>query len=101
MAVGTEKKRPTFIPYTPAVNSVIRKHGSREAKSLGNDYLGTEPILLGILAMKAGLAYKAFEKHAVELLAARKAYKIGLLRSQWPMQIRPRKMLIASQPLGL
>ncbi len=73
MTVGSKQERLPMIPYMPVAKQVLRKYGYREAKGLGNGYFGTEHLLLGLLAGKSGLGYKALKNQAVELLAARKA----------------------------
>jgi ATP-dependent Clp protease ATP-binding subunit ClpC len=56
VAVGRGKKAPKgHIPFTPRAKKVLEK-ALREALSLRHNYIGTEHVLLGLLALNEGLA---------------------------------------------
>lgn len=55
-AVGRGKKTPLgHIPFTPRAKKILEK-SLREALALRHSYIGTEHVLLGLLALREGLA---------------------------------------------
>jgi hypothetical protein len=54
-------RRPTFQRFTDKARRVISK-AQEEARFLKHDYIGTEHLLLGLLAVGTGLAYEALTK---------------------------------------
>jgi hypothetical protein len=60
------------IPLTPRARNVLQ-HTLREAQRLGHNYIGTEHILLALMAEGAGLAAKLLAAQGVEYPEARGA----------------------------
>jgi ATP-dependent Clp protease ATP-binding subunit ClpA len=54
------------IPYTPRVKKVLA-HAGQEAKALNHSYIGTEHILLGLLAEKDGMAAQVLRNFNVNI----------------------------------
>jgi len=50
----------TAPPYTPRVKKILAL-AAREARGLGHTYVGTEHVLLGLLAEEGGAAAKIFK----------------------------------------
>jgi ATP-dependent Clp protease ATP-binding subunit ClpC len=70
-AVGEGRHVPAgHIPFTPRAKKVLEL-SLREALALGNDYLGTEHILLGLIREGDGVAAKVLEGLGVGLERAR------------------------------
>ena len=68
---GPSKKRPLFVPSTPRIRRVISL-AQEEAKRLNHTCVGTEHLLLGILAEGGGVAAMALRHAKVNLERARK-----------------------------
>src|SRR5579883_599893 len=51
---------PTEIPFTPKVKSLFEQ-SFREARSLGQNYIGTEHLLLGLTEAGEGVAAKVLQ----------------------------------------
>ena len=58
------------LPYTPRAKRVLRL-AEKDAKALHHTYLGTEHILLGLLAEGDGVAGKVFKKFNLNLKQVR------------------------------
>jgi ATP-dependent Clp protease ATP-binding subunit ClpC len=58
------------IPFTPRAKKVLEL-SLREALQLGHSYIGTEHILLGLVAEGEGVAAQVLEKLGVDLVRAR------------------------------
>ena len=58
---GGEVSPPGWIPYTPRVRKVIGL-AHEESRRLGNDHIGTEHLLLGIIHEGEGVANVILEK---------------------------------------
>jgi ATP-dependent Clp protease ATP-binding subunit ClpC len=57
---------PTEIPFTPKVKSLFEQ-SFREARSLGQNYIGTEHLLLGLTEAGEGVAAKVLQNLGIEL----------------------------------
>ena len=66
VGVGPAEEPLGNIPYTPRVMRVLSL-AATEAKSLNHTYVGTEHILLGLLAEGDGVAGRVLTKLGVEL----------------------------------
>lgn len=69
--LGVEKKWVGSIPYTPRVKSVIAI-ARREANNFGHTYVGTEHLLLGLLAEGDGVAAQVLKHFKMDTEATRK-----------------------------
>ena len=65
------------VPLTPRLGKVLLL-ARREAKRLGHNYIGSEHLLLGLLAEGDGLAAKALIDRGLTLEAARRQVRIEL-----------------------
>ncbi len=70
VGVGPAEEPLGNIPYTPRVMRVLSL-AATEAKSLNHTYVGTEHILLGLLAEGDGVAARVLTRSGVELNRAR------------------------------
>ena len=61
---------PPTLPFTPVGKKVL-KLGSAEAVRLGNTYLGTEHILLGLLRLRWGAAFRILRSSNIEIESLR------------------------------
>jgi len=57
---------------TPRAKSVVEVHARDEATRLGADFVGTEHVLLGLLAEGDGLAAKLLKRHGLTLNSLRR-----------------------------
>ena len=68
---GLDEGAPTgHIPFTPRAKKVLEL-SLREALSLGDNYIGTEHILLGLVREDRGLAAQVLAGHGADLAAVR------------------------------
>ena len=63
--IGAGRDIPGIIPYTPRAKKVVEL-AKREARALGHTYVGTEHLLLGLLADGDGPAAVILRKFKVE-----------------------------------
>jgi ATP-dependent Clp protease ATP-binding subunit ClpC len=70
MKPGTLMIPPASLPFTPAGKKVLI-HGAEEALKLGNAYIGTEHILLGLLRQGSGVAFRILRLSNIELESLR------------------------------
>jgi len=68
--VGREMVTRDRVPQTPRVKMVVM-YAIEESKQLGQDYVGTEHLLLGLLRDQLNLAGLVLKHVGVELEAAR------------------------------
>lgn len=67
-------KVPADIPFSPEAREIVVQHAMAEAKRLGNPYLGTEHLLLGLLRAgeghlrAAGIEFEQAQRALVRLL---------------------------------
>jgi len=61
-----DKKLNGHIPFTPRCKRVL-EYSLREALNLGNNYIGTEHLLLGIIRDGEGVAAQVLVKLGVDL----------------------------------
>jgi len=74
--------RPTTsnqLPFTPAAKRVLEL-GMEEAAKLGHNHLGSEHLLLGVLAEGKSLGYRVLAAAGIEREAARAAIKLLLAK---------------------
>jgi ATP-dependent Clp protease ATP-binding subunit ClpC len=69
---GPDTKMSGNIPYTPRVKKVLALAG-KEAQALGNQYVGTQHVLLGIMVEGDGAAARILASHGVKIESARPA----------------------------
>ena len=67
---GPSVKMSGNIPYTPRVKTVLALAG-KEARALGNNYVGTQHLLLGLLREDDGVAARALKTMHCDLERAR------------------------------
>jgi len=70
VGTGPEQKVIGKIPYTPRVKKVLDL-AKREAKELSHTYVGTEHLLLGLLAEGGGVAARILKEFGLDLEATR------------------------------
>ena len=70
VGTGPDTKMSGNIPYTPRVKKVLALAG-REAMQLGHSYVGTEHILLGILAEGDGVSARVLRTLEVDIVRTR------------------------------
>ncbi|NJM72683.1 MAG: ATP-dependent Clp protease ATP-binding subunit [Scytonema sp. RU_4_4] len=63
---------PPEIPFTPKVKSLFEQ-AFKEARSLGNNYIGTEHLLLGLTEAGEGVAAKVLQNLGLDLSQIRTA----------------------------
>ncbi|MDL2298489.1 ATP-dependent Clp protease ATP-binding subunit [Synergistaceae bacterium OttesenSCG-928-D05] len=68
------RSAPIDLPWSPRAKLVIDL-SMREARKIGSNYVGTEHILLGLLAEGEGLAAQILAANGMDLLRARQAIK--------------------------
>ena len=76
------KRIDGHIPFTPRAKQVLELT-AKEALSLGHNYIGTEHILLGILAVEDGIGSQVLRRMGVEIRTTRRAViaaLVGMLR---------------------
>jgi ATP-dependent Clp protease ATP-binding subunit ClpC len=62
---GPETKTAGSVPFTPRVKKVLQL-ARQEAQNLGHDYVGTEHLLLGLLAEGEGVAAQVLKNLSVD-----------------------------------
>jgi ATP-dependent Clp protease ATP-binding subunit ClpC len=67
---GPESAKGSDVPYTLGVKETVRL-AMREAKSMKHSYVGTEHILLALMAGDEGMAVQVFKESKVDIAAAR------------------------------
>ncbi len=65
------------IPFTPRAKEVL-EHSLRQSLSLGHDYIGTEHILLGVVAEGEGVAMRVLGDLGVDARTVKNAVVDGL-----------------------
>ena len=60
IGVGSKEDALDYIPMTPQLMDVLET-AKKEAKALGHTYVGTEHLLLGLLAEEAGVTWRIFK----------------------------------------
>jgi ATP-dependent Clp protease ATP-binding subunit ClpC len=79
--IGEGKKKPSgHIPFTPRVKKVLEL-SLREALQLGDNHIGTEHILLGLVSEGEGVAARILVKLGADLTSVRRTV-IGLTRAE-------------------
>ena len=68
---------PEPVPFTPLLKSSLEA-ATREALSMGHNYIGCEHLLLGLLATEEGLASKVLRRMGVELRTTKRAVVVML-----------------------
>jgi ATP-dependent Clp protease ATP-binding subunit ClpC len=71
VGTGPDQKMIANIPYTPRVKRVLSL-AAKEAKALNHTYVGTEHILLGLLAEGDGVAARVLKNMNVDIEQTRK-----------------------------
>jgi ATP-dependent Clp protease ATP-binding subunit ClpC len=65
------------LPFTPLAKRVL-ENASKEAATLGHNYLGCEHLLLGLVATEDGIASKVLRRMGLELRTTRRAIVTAL-----------------------
>lgn len=71
---GTPKNVPVDLPWSPRAKLVIEL-SMREARKIGSAYVGTEHVLLGLLAEGESIAAQILAANGMELLRCRQTIK--------------------------
>lgn len=71
---GTPRGVPIDLPWSPRAKLVIDL-SMREARKIGSSYVGTEHILLGLLAEGEGVAAQVLAANGMDLLRCRQTIK--------------------------
>jgi NAD(P)-dependent dehydrogenase (short-subunit alcohol dehydrogenase family) len=71
IAPGPDRVAAGKLPQTPRAKKVI-EHAIEQTLSLGHNYLGTEHLLLGLLAVTEGVAARVLARMGVKLETARR-----------------------------
>lgn len=74
IGVGTPRTIPIDLPWSPRAKLVIDL-SMREARKIGSSYVGTEQILLGLLAEGEGVAAQVLSANGMDLLRCRQTIK--------------------------
>jgi ATP-dependent Clp protease ATP-binding subunit ClpC len=78
MASVTDVAPEGHVPFTPHAKRALELT-AKEALRLGHNYIGSEHLLLGLLAAEEGLASKVLRRMGVELHTTRQAVVTALL----------------------
>jgi len=70
--VGTVEETTSEIAFTPEAQKVL-SHAYNEAKNMGQTYIGTEHLLIGLVRENRGAAYRILKQCGVDLGKARKS----------------------------
>lgn len=88
------------VPLTPRMQKVLLLARS-EARKLGHSYIGSEHILLGLLAEGEGLAAKALTERGLDLPKARNQVRIELDPNATPENPQPPRQPSFDDILGI
>jgi ATP-dependent Clp protease ATP-binding subunit ClpA len=86
------------LPFTPLAKRALELT-TKEALSLGHNYVGCEHLLLGLLATEDGLASQVLRRMGLELRTTRRAVVTALLRFVHPRADQPAPRPVASDTL--
>jgi ATP-dependent Clp protease ATP-binding subunit ClpC len=82
-------KRVTgHIPFTPRAKRVLELT-AKEALGLGHNYIGTEHILLGVLAVDDGIGSQVLRRMGLEHRTTRRAVATALMQSRRADRLEP------------
>lgn len=73
------------LPQTPRAKKVI-EFAIEEARALGNNYVGTEHLLLGLLCEEGGIARKVLSEFSLTVEAARQELRAMLQLDESPSE---------------
>lgn len=73
----TDRKPEGHLPFTPLSKRALELT-AKEALRLGHNYVGSEHVLLGLLATEEGLASKVLRRMGIELHTTRQAVVLAL-----------------------
>jgi ATP-dependent Clp protease ATP-binding subunit ClpA len=77
MGPATKGKAEGHLPFTPLSKRALELT-AKEALRLGHNYVGSEHLLLGLLATEEGVASKVLRRMGIELHTTRQAVVMGL-----------------------
>ena len=93
---------PGQIPFTPRAKKVLEL-ALREALSLGDNYIGTEHLLLGLARENEGVAARILlgvdvdadriRSEVISTLGGERAREVGFGPGRWPLSSRPPRPL--------
>lgn len=86
------------LPFTPLAKRALDLT-TKEALSLGHNYVGCEHLLLGLLATEQGLASKVLRRMGLELRTTRRAVVTALLGLVHAQQDPPAPRAVATDAL--
>jgi ATP-dependent Clp protease ATP-binding subunit ClpC len=77
MGPATKGKAEAHLPFTPLSKRALEQT-AKEALRLGHNYVGSEHLLLGLLATEEGVASKVLRRMGIELHTTRQAVVMAL-----------------------
>jgi ATP-dependent Clp protease ATP-binding subunit ClpC len=78
MGPATKGKAEAHLPFTPLSKRALEQT-AKEALRLGHNYVGSEHLLLGLLATEEGVASKVLRRMGIELHTTRQAVVMALV----------------------
>ncbi|HPX03789.1 MAG TPA: ATP-dependent Clp protease ATP-binding subunit [Synergistaceae bacterium] len=96
VGTGRPRSQPVDLPSSPRAKLVIDL-SMREARKMGVNYIGTEHILLGILAEGEGMAAQLLASHGMDLPRTRMMVRSILSGNQADPELDPMKSDSAPQ----
>ena len=96
VGTGRPRSQPVDLPSSPRAKLVIDL-SMREARKMGVNYIGTEHILLGILAEGEGMAEQLLASHGMDLPRTRMMVRSILSGNQADPELDPMKSDSAPQ----
>jgi ATP-dependent Clp protease ATP-binding subunit ClpC len=84
LAPPTPDARDDHLEFTPLAKRALES-ATKEALTLGHNYIGTEHLLLGLLATEDGLASQVLRRMGLELRTTRRAVITALTGFVGPM----------------
>ena len=96
IGTGRPRSQPVDLPSSPRAKLVIDL-SMREARKMGVNYIGTEHILLGILAEGEGMAAQLLASHGMDLPRTRMMVRSILSGNQADPELDPMKSDSAPQ----
>jgi ATP-dependent Clp protease ATP-binding subunit ClpC len=87
LEVGPVQKTTSEIAFTPEAQKVL-SYAYNEAKNMGQTYIGTEHLLVGLVRENRGGAYRVLKESGVDLGKVRKAVQRRAKESVAPSRAR-------------
>jgi ATP-dependent Clp protease ATP-binding subunit ClpA len=99
VAAGKPSKRPPsgHIPFTPRAKKALEM-SLREALQMGDDFIGSEHLLLGLLREGGGLAAEILHEHGLQLENIRRTVSLVDRDTRRGAEIREDAPVVVSVP---